>query len=277
MANVFAVIGGDSRSRYIAEELTHLGYTTQAFAVPGLPNSADTLRDVLRPTNYIILPMPALASDGTIRNSQALPLYPSDLLGDLPDHATIFGGKLDTVREMLSEKARVEDYSQWDALTIANAVPTAEGAIQLAMENLPTTIQGCRFLIVGAGRIGMCLAMKLQVLGANVTVTARKARDFARIRALGLTADETEQYALGLGQYDCVFNTVPAPVFTHEQLQTLNRDCLLMELASAPGGFPDSMERPILSGAALPGRVAPKTAGHLILDEIISFIRRETT
>lgn len=277
MANVFAVIGGDSRSRYIAEELTRLGHVAQTFAVPGLQNTADSLKDVLYLAKYIILPMPALAPDGAIRNSKALSLYPADLLNILPPQATVFGGKLDAIADMFLERAQVEDICNWESLTIANAVPTAEGAIQLAMEQLPITIQGGKFLVTGAGRIGMCLAMKLQALGGNVTVTARKSRDLARIRALGLTADRTEQYALGLSQYDCIFNTVPAPVFAREQLSGLNRDCLLIELASAPGGFPEDSGRSVVSGAALPGRVAPKTAGLLILDEILNFIHRETT
>lgn len=52
---------------------------------------------------------------------------------------------------------RSTDYLQREELAIANSVPTAEGAIQLAMEELPITISGARCLITGYGRVGQAL------------------------------------------------------------------------------------------------------------------------
>ena len=37
---------------------------------------------------------------------------------------------------------------------VANAVPTAEGAVQVAMEELPFTLHSARVLILGFGRVG---------------------------------------------------------------------------------------------------------------------------
>lgn len=270
MTNGFAVVGGDSRQRYIAKYLARLGHVVQTYAVPGIPDTADTLKDILRHARYIILPMPALSPEGFIRGTDLSPARISESLGV---GATVFGGRLGSAKQALSPAARVVDYAAWEPLTILNAVPTAEGAIQLAMEHMPGTIWGSRILIVGAGRIGMCLALKMQALGARITVTARKERDMARIRALGLTTDTTKQYEMGLGHYDCIINTVPDTVFTVQQLETIDKECVLIELASAPGGFPEQAEKSIVSGAALPGRVAPKTAGNLIAEEILRFIQ----
>ena len=52
----------------------------------------------------------------------------------------------------------------------ANAFPTCEGALQLAMEQTAFTLQNARCLVIGAGRIGMLLARKLYALDAQVTV-----------------------------------------------------------------------------------------------------------
>lgn len=270
MTNCFAIIGGDSRQRYIAKNLARLGYPVQTYAVPGMPDTAADSKDILRSARYIILPIPTLSPDGVIRGTE---LSPARLADSLCAGAMIFCGKPGSAAQILSTTAQVIDYAAWEPLTILNAVPTAEGAIQLAMEHMPGTVWHSKILIVGAGRIGMCLAMKLQALGARVTVTARKDRDLARIRALGLIADTTKQYELGLGQYDCIINTVPATVFTLQQLQNIDKECVLMELASAPGGFPEQAGRSIVNGAALPGRVAPKTAGNLIADEILRYIQ----
>ena len=49
-------------------------------------------------------------------------------------------------------------------------MPTAEGAIQLAMEELPITLHGARVLVIGYGRLGRVLADRLAGLKARVSV-----------------------------------------------------------------------------------------------------------
>ena len=190
----------------------------------------------------------------------------------LPAGATVFAGRPGDAAGILSRAAKLEDYSAWESLAIHNAVPTAEGAMVLAGAHMETTVQGSRFLVVGAGRIGMTLARKLQAIGGDVTVSARKDRDLAKIRAMRMTADVTKQYTLGL-DYDCIFNTVPDRVFTPEQMRKIPESCVLIELASAPGGFPKK-ER-VIDGGGLPGKMYPKTAGHLLLREILQRIHGE--
>ena len=45
-----------------------------------------------------------------------------------------------------------------EELTILNAIPTAEGAIQIAMEKSLKTVHGSKCLVLGFGRIGKILA-----------------------------------------------------------------------------------------------------------------------
>ena len=267
MPRVFAVLGGDRRQTCLAEELERIGCEREVFAVPGLPDSG-TLSQVLRCADCVILPMPAFDREGYLRTEESRRISPAELAALLPENARVFGGKLPA-----GLLPGAENYAEWEALAIGNAAVTAEGAILLAMEQLPVTVQGSRFLVIGAGRIGMALAERLRLLGADVTVTARKERDLARIRACGLTADLTGRYGLGLHPYDCVLNTVPAQVFTEEQLCRLRPDCVRIELASAPGGFPPGT--PVINGGGLPGKTSPKTAGILILDAILQHLRNE--
>ena len=275
MPDIFAVIGGDSRMRYLAEYLSAEGACVRTFAAPDLPDTEENLKKTLHLAKYVILPMPVLAADGSIRNGRNLPLLPEQVADFLSPNAVVFGGKFDGAAPVFRAAAsKVEDYAGWEPLIIDNIVPTAEGAIGLILQHLPVTIHGSRFLITGAGRIGMCLAMKLQALGGHVTVTARKERDFARIRSLGLDADTTKQYTRGLGQYHCILNTIPARVFTASQLADVHPSCAVIELASQPGGFPQGTV-PVISGAALPGRTSPKTAGEIIATHILQYIRTE--
>lgn len=114
---------------------------------------------------------------------------------------------------------RLIDYLSREELAIRNAVPTCEGALQLAMEQTDCTIQGAHVLVIGAGRIGFLLAVRLHALGAQVTVAARSLRDRARIESAGLAAVDTAQLAQEVHGREIIFNTVPAPLLTGEILR----------------------------------------------------------
>ena len=47
---------------------------------------------------------------------------------------------------------------------ITTALPTAEGAVQVAMEELPMTLHSARVLILGFGRVGKLTAHRMGAL-----------------------------------------------------------------------------------------------------------------
>jgi len=160
--------------------------------------------------------------------------------------------------------ARGVDYSARDDFARLNAVPTAEGALQLAMEHLPVTIHGCRVLITGFGRIARATAERFCRLGAAVTVAARSREARAEAFRLGYAVLDTAEMAPVLPAFPLVINTVPARLFTPEML---GPETLYLELASAPFGLdPAAEERGVrlLPAGGLPGRVAPDTAGDIV-------------
>ena len=71
------------------------------------------------------------------------------------------------------------ELGELDELAILNAVPTAEGAVQLAMEKLPITISGASCAVLGFGRCGSALARLLSAMGAETTVAARRPSQLA--------------------------------------------------------------------------------------------------
>lgn len=142
-----------------------------------------------------------------------------------------------------------------------NADITAEAAIFLAMKDLPITLAGSKALILGYGRIGKALARKLLGLSVQVTVQARSLLARAAAAKLGCAAQE-----LGTaGDWDVIFNTIPAPVFTWSP------GPLCLDLASTPGFIPPEAG---ISARGLPGKYAPKTAG-LVLGRCVHRILKE--
>ena len=170
---------------------------------------------------------------------------------------------------------------QNEPLTIANAISTAEGALQIAMEETDITIHNSKILILGFGRIGKILAKDLSVLGAEVTCEARKEEDIAWIKAYGyelLTLNELNKNCDVLDKFDIIFNTIPHLILDEEKLKKVNKNALIIDLASKPGGVDFEMCGKLKIknkwALALPGKVAPVTSAKHIKEEIYKIIER---
>ena len=74
-------------------------------------------------------------------------------------------------------------------------------------------------------------------MGAKVTVAARKPSDRAMARAMGLNAVPIEQLESCLAQSDIAVNTVPARLIEGGMIAQMDKNALLLDLASAPGGI----------------------------------------
>ena len=154
----------------------------------------------------------------------------------------------------------------------ANAPPTAEGAIQIAMEELPITLHDARALVIGFGRLGRALAPRLRALGARVWVSARRYEQRAAAESMGLGSEGVTRLSDWLCSYDLVFNTVPAPVLGVEELAALKERALVIDLASRPGGVnmdaASALGVRVIWALSLPGKVAPVTSGRYIRDTV---------
>lgn len=272
MIERIAVIGGDARQMWLAQALLRSGFRVRCAEVPGMDDEPGGLYDALDGAQAAALPMPALTQNGRIRSERSAGIDADAVAQSLTPGAVVFGGGLSRVRALLEARGlRVFDYLDDEALTVANAVPSAEGALEIAMRELPITLHGSRCLVVGYGRIGKALSARLHALHARVTVSARKPADRAAIESAGLRADRTGSYLHDLAQYDCIFNTVPAPVLREEHLRTLRPDCLLIDLASGSGGLAENAPPALhyIHALGLPGKCASKTAAEALKTMIL--------
>ena len=82
----------------------------------------------------------------------------------------------------MTDKSNIIDIMKCEELAVLNSISTAEGAIQIAMEETNHTLHDSNILILGFGRIGKVLAKMLNAIGANVYCEARKNEDLAWIK-----------------------------------------------------------------------------------------------
>ena len=172
----------------------------------------------------------------------------------------------------------VTDYYDSQDIQIKNARITAEGAIMTAMELTDTGILGASVAVIGYGRIGQYLSRLLTVWGARVTVYARRAESLAQASSDGCATHDMTQLGTLTQGYQVIFNTVPSRLIGHEILSQMPCQTLLIDLASAPFGIDPEAARELTARCGLgvvyapsvPGRYAPKSAGEVIAQSILS-------
>ena len=276
----FWVIGGDLRQVRLAESLARDGHRVHTFALGGqgepLPGltSQPCLRGVEQ-ADCVVLPLPVLDAEGKL----STPLDPDPLpfqnvLDRLDPRQIICAGMVTPAAAQAAAERGIplHDYFAREELAVANAVPTAEGALQIAMEEMPITLHGARALVIGYGRLGRLLAQRLSALGARVSVASRRFDHLAWAEAFGWGGEHTEQLSGWLCGYDLIVNTAPARVLGRAELADLKEGALVIDLASKPGGVDleaaAQLGVKVIWALSLPGKVAPVTAGQCIRDTI---------
>ncbi|BAS28398.1 dipicolinate synthase subunit DpsA [Limnochorda pilosa] len=283
------VLGGDRREVEMVRVLHRLGASLILVGLP-LPSGLSEARTVADgPTavagaDVIVAPMRGLDREGRIPTLLVPEMPPlrldARLVHEMTPGALFLAGQLrEEPRDVLERRGlKVVELGRLDEVAVLNSVPTAEGAVQLAMEELPITLHGAAAAVIGAGRCGLTLAQKLVALGARVAVVEPLPDRQARAVTLGCRCFPPDRLGEALADADVVFNTVPAPVLDRDRLEQLPPEALVVDIASEPGGTDFEAARRLgvkaILALGLPGKVAPKSAG-LILGQVIPRLIRE--
>lgn len=275
----FAVFGGDERSVHVVGRLLRDGHSVRTYQMERAPGVEGTVSpspaEALAGAGCVVLPVPLSVSPGVLNaplSDSALPL--AALWPLLPAGVPVFAGAVKPAERAQAEEHGIvmTDLLTVEELAVKNAALTAEGALSVLIRETDRCLMGEPILILGAGRIGKLLGLRLRALGAKVTVSARKDSDLAWCRALCLGAADTRELELVLPRFSCVVNTVPSPVLSGDRLRYLPAGALIVELASKPGGVDlsaaESLGIRVVNAGGLPGKTAPQSAAEAIVDTI---------
>lgn len=257
------VIGGDIRLKTVKNSLENAGFLVDTLGLFEGDMGDITTSDVL------VLPVPTTKDNVNVFTPLTNQKVPLEFV-----EKNSTDSQLILCCNYLFEKRRCIDYNGLDSYALLNAVPTAEGAIKLAIENTPFTLWGAKTLVIGYGRVGKILANRLKALGCVVTVSARKPADFGLLSALGIDAIHTNKVNERLNDFDIVFNTVDVKVIEDKTLK--NANCSLLIDLSSRGGFNLDIAKnygiTAIKAPGLPGKIAPKTAGEILAKTVIDLI-----
>lgn len=287
MSTNFALIGGDLRGVKLAQMLANDGNKIYTFGLEKAEELKENnniiicekLNYAIKSSEIIIGPIP-FSSNGININSPFSENQISirEFMNAINAKILIAGTIMPEVYDLANDEyIEIIDIMKREELAVLNTISTAEGAIEIIIENTNKIIHGSNILILGFGRIGKVLARKLNGLSAKVTCAARKDEDLAWIKAYGHNGININHIGKNLSEYDVIINTVPHLVLTQERLQYIRKDCLLVDLASNPGGIDKKAAKDnnlqLIWALALPGKVAPITTAEFIKDTIYNILK----
>lgn len=287
MIKEFAVIGGDLRIIKLAKILAkedNLVYTYGLEKAEELKQNAniifcDKMSEAVKETQVVIGPIP-FSSDGVNVN---MPFSDNkitirEFMHNLNAKILIAGMISPDVYQLANDEyIEIIDIMKREELAVLNTIATAEGAIEIAIANTNKILHGSDVLVLGFGRIGKVLARKLAGLSTKVTCAARKEEDLAWIKAYGHMATNINLIGKNLNEFDVIINTIPQMILTSEKLEYVKKECLLIDLASNPGGIDKKAAKEkglqLVWALSLPGKVAPTTTAEFIKDTIYNILK----
>ncbi len=277
-----AVIGGDMRQTAIADALISKGADVASWGLPHKTCVSDWRAAVCH-ADALILPLP-VTKDGIhvnapLHEEDAPPL--DDIISAAGRTSVILGGKIPSIVKKYAAEHGVAltDYFDHEELQIKNTLPTAEGAVEIAMHELPITLMGATVAVIGYGRVAKTLARTLIALKAHVTCAARSDTDLAWAEVDGCAPVRLESFLDVPRSPDVIFNTVPHMIIKRSTLEKLPSGTLIIDLATAPGGVEreaaDELGIKTILASSLPGKMSPVTAGKIISSTVTAILRRE--
>ncbi len=285
MEKAITVVGGDLRIVKLVEMLIDDGYKVYTYA---LENSEEllsldgvemcpTLQEAVSYSKVVVGPVPLSSDRRRIsspfgRNIVELEDFIEALKGKY-----LIAGNINITEQLDNMGVQYTDLLKREEFSVLNTIATAEGTIQIAMEETQRTVHGTNVLIMGFGRIGKVLAKMLDGIGAKVSCEARKNEDISWIKAYGYNPIHLNDLNDNLNKFDIIINTIPFQILDSERLDLVKNDAVIIDLASNPGGVDRKVAREkgikVIWALSLPAKVAPLTSAEFIKETLYHVLK----
>lgn len=258
-----AVIGGDIRLKIVVEKLREKGFSVETLGL------FDDESGNIGECDAVVFPVPTTRDKKTVfAPFSKREILLSDIEKMLLPHQLIL-----CCNYRFESKICI-DYGNLDSFAVLNAIPTAEAAIALAVQNTDFTLWNSRVLITGFGRVGKILADRLSSLGADITVSARKQSDFALASSHGYKVLHTATLGEKPLDFDVIFNTLDFTAIDNQSLERTSASYIL-DLSSR-GGFDLEYAKKLginaMMAPGLPGKTASFTAGTILAQTVCELL-----
>ena len=191
----FAVVGGDKRLFYLAKFLVKKKFKVVGLGLSKLKNEncefhfSSSWSQMLSNSRNWVLPVP-VSRDGVFLNCSdepSLRFKLDELVSLVKNNIGIFGGAFspDFFSVLSSRAGFIYDYLKNESFAVFNASLTAQAAVAQALLKSPVDFMSRRCLVLGFGRCGKLLALKLKSFCRKVVVCMRNELEMAWANAFG--------------------------------------------------------------------------------------------
>ena len=282
----FAVTGGDERTAYMAVLLAQKGFNVICYETAFQISSdkityTDSLKKALS-SAHIIIGIPCIRNNILSAKNKELQISAEELISHLHPDQHFFGGVIpDSFCKSCDDKGIIYiDYMKNEALTVRNAVYTAEGAIAEVILHSPKSLHGSQTLILGYGRCGKVLADKLKGLSAEVTVCSESKIELAYADSLGLSTLSLSDLSDNIRQFTYIFNTIPACILNSTYLKLLDENTVIIDIASNKCGADyetaKSLNTKLYYCPGLPGKYAYESCANDLVNYTLRILNNES-
>ena len=263
----YLLIGGDKRQEYLYNIFKNKNIKVEKIFLDNSENQSEAYKKI-SDSEVIILPIP-LTKDGenlfAPNFDQKVAL--TSVIEKITENTIVFSGGENYKFKNLNAKKFI-NLLNIESLTLNNAMATAEATLKIIIENTTKTIFGSKILVFGFGRIAKILTNYLESLKAKVTVCARKNSALTEAKLLGADVLKIDNFSQHINDFDTIINTIPFCILGAKELEKVNKNSLIIDLASKPGGVDFECAKKLrlntVHALALPGKYSPESAAEFI-------------
>ena len=254
----FSIIGGDKRNIYLKELLEQDKHIVK---LHGFGDKDNAGLDEALENNIIIGGLP-FSHEGKLFAPFGTTYEANRILTSLREGQLLIAGGINHPNsvDLLKNEVFVQN----------NALPTAEGIVELAISQTEHTLTASNIMIIGYGRIGAISAKILTAMGAIVWVVENDITLYTKAVTMGYRSIMYGNINKYLSKMDIIINTPPENTLTKENLIYIEKSTLIMDVSSPPYGVCKELEGSlkVIRPRALPGKVAPRSAAKYIRDAV---------
>jgi dipicolinate synthase subunit A len=284
-----AVLGGDVRmlehmrlARLGGAKVQHYGSVPGAAEAAGQPQAV-SLADAVKGARIVSCPIPGLGSDDELfakYTTEKLRLTTEVLKGAASGALLLTCYSTPRLDEWAkAASVKIIPYGDDDALSILHAVPTAEGAIRIAIENTDDTLLGMDVLCIGLGRVGVSVAQAFEGMKSRVSLAARNPAQLARAWAMNTIPIELRDLKTCIGKFGLIVSSTSGRVLDKGLLALTRPDVVIIDLCSPPGSVDfdaaKAIGRKVIWARGQAGR-APRRAGADEWQVLMRIVREQT-
>lgn len=278
-----AVLGGDRRQICMAEELSRQGYQVCVYFPLDLHPQKDaayiymdSAKECMEKAPVLAAGIPLIKAGGKVNGTEE---KAEELLCFLEKGQHFFAGciPLEIKKKIEQQGAVTHDLMEKKSVAVFNSIATAEGILAEAITRSDVNLNKSKCLVLGYGICGKTLVSYLSRLFCQVTVFARREKQRAEAAVLADRVLCYGELSKHMGEFDFIFNTVPALILGEEELKKVSDQTHIFDLATYPGGIDWKAAKELGIQAdsypGLPGKYAPRSCGKELVRQMIQELK----